>query len=99
MRQVWQAFGSVKAPLWSKDFILKAMWGVLPVYARIFPFTGTPPCPLCGKQDTTQHALLECTLFPFVFDLPRKSWQLLQDQVGAPMGAAALKAWQHAPEL
>ena len=31
-----RAFDKLKAPLSSKNFILKAMWGVLPVYSCIF---------------------------------------------------------------
>ena len=46
--------------------------GMLSLYLQAdFPAYGK--CSMCAQHETFQHAMMECTLYPFIFDLLKKT--------------------------
>ena len=62
----WAMFWNAPLPpsLW--DFIYQNMWCKLWVRVRLFPWLQVIDCPLCGKDETSRHAIKYCKFFKHV---------------------------------
>ena len=62
--EVWEAFNHLKVCVSVREFIPASPWGKLCVHARIFVLLGTHP--VCGLEETLDHALRMCRLYTAV---------------------------------
>ena len=62
-REVWEAFLGLRAGQATKEFVGLCLWGKLSVHARVFALSGTRLCPVCGIDESLEHALSECRFY------------------------------------
>ena len=63
--EVWEAFNRLRVSVSVREFI-RALWGKLGVHTRVFVLSGTRMCPVCGPDETLDHALRMCRMYTVV---------------------------------
>ena len=72
--ETWKIFWNTRPPPFLKDFVYQSLWHKLKVGERLMSWTHEPPCPICHKFETVDHALSGCQFHALVYDALDQSW-------------------------
>ena len=56
-------FLELRVGLETKEFVRVCLWNKLLVHSRVLVLSGTKVCPLCGAEETVNHALGGCCFY------------------------------------
>ena len=61
--EVWADFFELRVGPETKEFVRICLWNKLLVHSRVFVLSGTKVCPLCGAEETANHAPGGCRFY------------------------------------